>query len=211
MRTREEVLRFGLSFADTYQDAPFHDENWQLVRVKGSRKAFLWTYERGGFINLNVKVAPELRELWRDAYDAVIPGWHQNKEHWNTVILDGSIPDEDVKAMIAHSYDLVTDSPAKRIYEAVKKIPKGKVATYGQVAELAGDKKMARAVGNALHKNPDPLHIPCYRVVNAKGELAGEFAFGGAGAQAKLLEADGIKVVAGKVDLSKYGIKIELH
>lgn len=211
MRTKEEVIRFGLSFADTYQDAPFHDDNWQLVRVKGSRKAFLWTYERGGFINLNVKVAPELRELWRDAYDAVIPGWHQNKEHWNTVILDGSIPDEDVKAMIAHSYDLVTDSPAKRIYEAVKKIPKGKVATYGQVAELAGDKKMARAVGNALHKNPDPLHIPCYRVVNAKGELAGEFAFGGAGAQAKLLEADGIKVVAGKVDLSKYGIKIELH
>ena len=208
MRTREEVLRFGLSFADTYQDAPFHDDNWQLVRVKGSRKAFLWTYERGGFINLNVKVAPELRELWRDAYDAVIPGWHQNKEHWNTVILDGSIPDEDVKAMIAHSYDLVTDSPAKRIYEAVKKIPKGKVATYGQVAELAGDKKMARAVGNALHKNPDPLHIPCYRVVNAKGELAGEFAFGGAGAQAKLLEAEGIRVVDGKVDLDIYGIKI---
>lgn len=208
MRTREEVLRFGLSFADTYQDAPFHDDNWQLVRVKGSRKAFLWTYERGGFINLNVKVAPELRELWRDAYDAVIPGWHQNKEHWNTVILDGSIPDEDVKAMIAHSYDLVTDSPAKRIYEAVKKIPKGKVATYGQVAELAGDKKMARAVGNALHKNPDPLHIPCYRVVNAKGELAGEFAFGGAGAQAKLLEADGIKVVDGKVDLKKYGVRL---
>lgn len=206
MRTREEVLRFGLSFADTYQDAPFHDDNWQLVRVKGSRKAFLWTYERGGFINLNVKVAPELRELWRDAYDAVIPGWHQNKEHWNTVILDGSIPDEDVKAMIAHSYDLVTDSPAKRIYEAVKKIPKGKVATYGQVAEFAGDKKMARAVGNALHKNPDPLHIPCYRVVNAKGELAGEFAFGGAGAQAKLLEADGVKVVDGKVDLKQYGI-----
>lgn len=208
MRTREEVLRFGLSFADTYQDAPFHDDNWQLVRVKGSRKAFLWTYERGGFINLNVKVAPELRELWRDAYDAVIPGWHQNKEHWNTVILDGSIPDEEVKAMIAHSYDLVTDSPAKRIYEAVKKIPKGKVATYGQVAELAGDKKMARAVGNALHKNPDPLHIPCYRVVNAKGELAGEFAFGGAGAQAKLLEADGIKVVDGKVDLKKYGVRL---
>ncbi len=71
------------------------------------------------------------------------------------------------------SYDLVSDSPTKRIYEAVKKIPRGQVATYGQIAELAGDKKMARAVGNALHKNPDPLHIPCYRVVNSKGELAG--------------------------------------
>ena len=51
--------------------------------------------------------------------------------------------------MIAESYDLVTDSPTRRIYEAVKKIPRGKVATYGQVAEMAGNKKMARAVGNA--------------------------------------------------------------
>jgi O-6-methylguanine DNA methyltransferase len=80
------------------------------------------------------------------------------------------------------------------------------VATYGQVAELAGDKKMARAVGNALHKNPDPDSIPCYRVVNAKGELAGAFAFGGPDAQAKLLEADGIEVIGGKVDLKKYGL-----
>ena len=108
--------------------------------------------------------------------------------------------------MIAESYDLVTDSPSKRIYEAVKKIPAGHVATYGQVAALAGDKRMARAVGNALHKNPDPDNIPCFRVVNAKGELAGEFAFGGAGAQAKLLEAEGIEVINGKVDLKKYGI-----
>lgn len=104
------------------------------------------------------------------------------------------------------SYRLITDSPSKRIYEAVKKIPRGKVATYGQVAEMAGDKKMARAVGNALHRNPDPENIPCYRVVNAKGELAAEFAFGGAGAQARLLEADGIEVVNGKVDLEKYGM-----
>jgi hypothetical protein len=56
MRTREEALSYGLSFPDTYQDAPFHDENWQLVRYKGNKKAFLWTYERDGFINLNVKV-----------------------------------------------------------------------------------------------------------------------------------------------------------
>lgn len=66
--------------------------------------------------------------------------------------------------MIAESYDLVTASPTKRIYEAVQKIPKGTVATYGQIAELAGDKKMARAVGNALHKNPDPGKnsvLPC--------------------------------------------------
>ena len=206
METREEALAYGLSFPGTYQEAPFHDPNWQLVRVKGSKKAFLWTYERDGLINLNVKANPEWRDFWRATYASVVPGYHQNKEHWNTIILDGSIPDEGIRRMIAESYDLVTDSPSKRIYEAVKKIPTGHVATYGQVAELAGDKKMARAVGNALHKNPDPDNIPCFRVVNAKGELAGEFAFGGAGAQAKLLEAEGIEVINGKVDLKKYGI-----
>ena len=208
MQTREEVLSFALSFPDTYQDAPFHDDNWQLVRVKGSRKAFVWTYERNGYMNLNVKVDPEWRDYWRDAFESVLPGWHQNREHWNTIILDGSVPDDAVREMIAESYRLVTDSPSKRIYEAVKKIPRGKVATYGQVAELAGDKKMARAVGNALHRNPDPEHIPCYRVVNAKGELAGAFAFGGANVQEQLLAADGILVVDNKVDLAKYGMKL---
>lgn len=208
MRTREEALVFALSFPDTYQDAPFRDDNWQLVRVKGSKKAFLWTYERNGYMNLNVKVDPEWRDYWRDAFASVVPGWHQNREHWNTIILDGSVPDDAVREMIAESYRLVTDSPSKRIYEAVKKIPRGKVATYGQVAELAGDKKMARAVGNALHRNPDPEHIPCYRVVNAKGELAGAFAFGGANVQEQLLAADGILVVDGRVDLEKYGMKL---
>lgn len=206
MYTREEALSYGLSFPDTYQEAPFHDQNWQLVRVKGSKKAFLWTYEMDGYIHLNVKVNPEWRDFWRSTFVSVIPAYHQNKEHWNTVILDGTIPDADVKRMIAESYDLVTDSPSKRIYEAVKKIPRGRVATYGQVAELAGDKKMARAVGNALHHNPDPDTIPCYRVVNAKGELSGAFAFGGIHSQEALLRADGIEVVDGRVDLTKYGI-----
>lgn len=204
MTTREDAIAYGLTFPESYLEAPFHDQNWQLVRVKGSKKAFLWTYEKDGFIHLNVKVSPKNRDFWRYAYPSVIPGWHQNKDHWNTIILDGSIPKKDIEQMIGESYDLVTDSPSRRIYEAVQKIPKGKVATYGMVAEMAGDKKMARAVGNALHHNPDPEHIPCYRVVNAKGELSDEFAFGGSGAQAKLLMEDGIEVVDGKVDLKRY-------
>lgn len=205
MTTREEALEYGLSFPGTYQDAPFRDDNWQLVRVKGSKKAFLWIYEREGKINLNVKADPEWRDFWRSAYEAVIPGWHQNKEHWNTIILDGSIPEKDIRRMIKESYDLVTDSPSKRIYEAVKRIPKGKVASYSQVAAMAGNPRMCRAVGNALHHNPDPEHIPCYRVVNAKGELSGAFAFGGVDEQERRLAADGIPVINGKVDLEKYG------
>ncbi len=205
--TREQALKYGLSFADTYIDTPFHDPNWQLVRYKANKKAFLWTYERDGYINLNVKVDPEKAFFWRDIHKSVIPGYHQNKEHWNTIILDGTIPDKDIKMMIAESYDLIADSPTKRIYEAVKKIPKGCVATYADVAEEAGDRKMARAVGNALHKNPDPLTIPCHRVVNAKGELAGEYVFGGAWKQGERLMEEGVEVKEGRVDLKKFGWK----
>ncbi len=208
MKTREEALTYGMSFPDTYQEAPFHDPNWQLVRVKKSKKAFLWTYEKDGYININLKVDAEWRDLWRKTYKAVLPAYHQNKEHWNTVVLDGSIPDDVIKRMIAESYDLVTDSPTKRIYEAVKKIPKGRVATYADVAEMAGDRKMARAVGNALHKNPDPSTIPCHRVVNSKGELAGEYAFGGAWKQAQILESEGVEITEGKVNLKKYRITL---
>lgn len=207
MTTREEAIAYGLTFSDAYMEMPFKDTNWQLIRVKESKKAFLWVYEREGYINLNVKVSPEWRDFWRKAFKSVIAGWHQNKEHWNTIILDGSIPEKDIKTMIAESYALITDSPTKRIYKAVKKIPKGKVATYAQIAEMAGDRKMARAVGNALHKNPDPEAIPCFRVVNSKGECSGSFAFGGLDEQAKRLREDGIEVVNNKVDLEKYGMK----
>jgi len=194
MKTRQQAITYGLTFPHTYVESPFKDPNWELVRVKGSKKAFLWVYEKDGYINLNIKVDPEWREFWREAYDAV------------TIILDGTIPEKDIKKMIKESYDIITDSPTKRIYEAVKQIPKGHVATYGQVAAMAGNPKMSRAVGNALHKNPDPENIPCFRVVNAKGELAEAFAFGGEGKQAKLLEEDGVVVVDGKVDLDVYGM-----
>ncbi|MBR3436122.1 MAG: methylated-DNA--[Lachnospiraceae bacterium] len=204
MKTREDALQYGLSFPDTYQDAPFHDPNWQLVRHKGTKKAFLWTYEKDGLIHLNVKAEPEKAWFWRDIYASVLPGYHQNKDHWITIVLDGTVPEQDIRMMIAESYDLVSDSPTKRIYEAVRQIPKGHVATYAQIAEAAGEPKMARAVGNALHKNPDPEHIPCFRVVNAKGELSGAFAFGGPDVQAERLRADGVEVNQNRVDLEKY-------
>ena len=83
-------------------------------------------------------------------------------------------------------------------------IPRGYVATYADIGELAGDRKLARAVGNALHRNPDPENVPCFRVVNSKGELSDNFAFGGSEAQARLLEAEGVEVINGVVDLKKY-------
>ena len=114
MKTRQEALDYGLSFPNTYQEAPFHDPNWQLIRVKDSKKVFLWTYERNGFINLNVKVSPAWRDFWRDAFPSVIPGWHQNKDNWNTIILDGTVPVEDIIPLHDMSYELTLRLPKKR-------------------------------------------------------------------------------------------------
>lgn len=94
----------------------------------------------------------------------------------------------------------------EKIYEVVKTIPKGRVATYGQVAALAGNPRLARVVGFALHNNPDTSAIPCHRVVNREGKVAKSFAFGG-DIQRQLLEAEGIVFEAdGTVDLSRYRI-----
>lgn len=93
----------------------------------------------------------------------------------------------------------------ERVYEAVCHIPKGKVATYGQIALLAGNPKASRVVGYALHVNPRPGEIPCHRVVNRLGGLAPAFAFGGSNAQQLLLEGEGVAVEDGKVSLKQYG------
>ncbi len=93
----------------------------------------------------------------------------------------------------------------ERIYEQVKRIPRGKVATYGQIALYAGNPRWARVVGYALHSNPDPDSIPCYRVVNREGRVSRAFAFGGENMQIIMLRGDGIEVSDdGIVNLDKY-------
>ena len=83
-------------------------------------------------------------------------------------------------------------SLADKVYEFVKSIPRGKVATYGQIALHLGNRNFARVVGNILHGNPDPEHTPCHRVVNAQGRLSRSYAFGGIDAQRRLLESEGV-------------------
>lgn len=93
----------------------------------------------------------------------------------------------------------------ENVYEAVQLIPRGKVATYGQIARMIGAPRSSRAVGYALHANPRPGVIPCHRVVNREGRLAPAFAFGGPEIQARLLESEGVRVSADfVVDLGKY-------
>lgn len=92
----------------------------------------------------------------------------------------------------------------RKVFDYLLTIPKGKVVTYKQVAAAVGNPGLARVVGNILHENPDGDKYPCYKVVNFKGGLAPNFVFGGADEQAKRLEAEGIEVTDGKVDLKKY-------
>ena len=95
---------------------------------------------------------------------------------------------------------------AQKIYAAVKLIPHGKVATYSQVAALAGICNLRRYVGNVLHQNPEPGVIPCHRVVNAKGFCSGSFAFGGPSVQQEKLEAEGVAFTDGHVDMTRFCI-----
>lgn len=92
---------------------------------------------------------------------------------------------------------------AQKVYDYLRTIPKGKVVTYGQIAEHLGNKNMCRAVGNILHANPLPDYYPCYKVVNTQGKLAQNFGLG-IEEQKRRLEKDGIKVEDYSVDLEIY-------
>lgn len=90
------------------------------------------------------------------------------------------------------------------IYAIVKKIPKGKVCSYGEIARAAGNPRWSRVVGYALHVNPEPGVIPCHRVVTKDGHLSPAFAFGGLNVQQGLLEEEGVDVRDGQVDMERY-------
>lgn len=94
----------------------------------------------------------------------------------------------------------------QKVYGLLRRIPRGKVITYGELAKMLGNKKWSRAVGNALHENSDGDKYPCYKVVNSRGELSQAYAFGGPQEQKRRLEKDGIIVKNGKVDLKRFGV-----
>jgi len=99
----------------------------------------------------------------------------------------------------------------EEVYEVVKKIPIGKVLTYGDIARIMGQPRKSKIVGWALHSNPYRGIVPCHRVVNRKGELSGGFAFGGFEAQKKMLEDEGIIFdELGIINLQKYLWKLDI-
>ena len=95
----------------------------------------------------------------------------------------------------------------EKVYEAVKLIPEGSVATYGQVARAVGNPRLSRVVGYALHVNPRPGVIPCHRVVKRDGEVSSAFAFGGSNQQVKLLREEGVEFLDDThVDMARFRV-----
>lgn len=106
MKTRKEVINYCLTLQNVYEDYPFSDVNWTCMRHHENQKIFAWIFERQANIWVNVKGTRGWLAFFREKYESVVPGYHLNKDHWNSIILDGSVTQDDIKAMIQESYDL---------------------------------------------------------------------------------------------------------
>lgn len=114
MTSREQVIQYCLTFLDVFEDYPFRDPGWTCMRNRRTNRIFAWIYERQGHIWVNVKCDPQWRDFWRNTYTSVLPGYHMNKEHWNSIILDGTVPEKEIQRMIAESYDLCNKIKIRR-------------------------------------------------------------------------------------------------
>lgn len=104
--TREELFSFCLSLPDTVSDMPFTDDDSVVCRHVKSRKWFVLYYTREGKEYINLKQDPELSRVLRKSFRDLTPAWHMNKTHWNTILLQGDVPDEEIKNQITDSFDL---------------------------------------------------------------------------------------------------------
>lgn len=104
MTSRKEIIDFCLTFEGGYEDYPFDDFNWTVMRRRDTKRGFAWIFEHQGKLWLNLKCDPDWAEFFRSTYKSVIPAYHMNKKHWNSVILDGTVPDAEIRNMIKESY-----------------------------------------------------------------------------------------------------------
>lgn len=114
MNTKRDLITYCLTYKNAYKDNPFRDHEWTVIRHRENKKVFAWIYCRNGELCINLKCAPEWTEFWRNAYPGVLPGYHLNKKYWNTVVMNGTVPEEEVKRMIGESYDLTREEHKKK-------------------------------------------------------------------------------------------------
>ena len=114
MQTKQEAITYCLSFEQVYEDYPFHDSNWCVMRHKGSKKTFALIYNKDGHVWINVKCDPQWRDFWRSTFSSVVPAYHMNKSSWITAALDGSVPAETIELLLDVSYELTKPKPRRK-------------------------------------------------------------------------------------------------
>ncbi len=112
--TREEAVAICLQFPFAYVDYPFDDTNWTVLRHQENKKIFAAIFEREGHIWINVKADPMWGDLWRRTWPSVLPAYHMNKQHWVSIILDGGVPDDEIRRLIGDSFQLTAPAQGKR-------------------------------------------------------------------------------------------------
>lgn len=105
--THKEVEEYLLSMPNAWLDYPFGEE---VAVYKVGDKMFALVAEQSEPVRISLKCDPELSKVLRERYESVMPGYHLNKKHWNTILLTGQLSWEEVKDLIRHSYDLVAGS-----------------------------------------------------------------------------------------------------
>ena len=112
MTTREEAISLCMELPGVYEDYPF-DDNWAVMRHQTNRKMFAAIYDREGRVWINVKAEPNWADFWKTVYPAVVPAYHMNKLHWVSIILDGSMSNEDIRRLVQDSYLLTAPKHRK--------------------------------------------------------------------------------------------------
>ena len=109
--TRQELIEYCLTFPAAYEDYPFDNiadaGAWTVMRHRGNKKSFALIYERNEKLCVNLKCEPHEADFLRQIYVDLTPGYHMNREHWNTVVLGGDVPDEALMRMVERSYELI--------------------------------------------------------------------------------------------------------
>ena len=117
--TRREAIDACMTFPGVYEAYPFDDANWTVMRHGSNHRVFAMIYEHLGGLWMNVKAEPLAVRLWQQIFPAVVPAYHMNKDHWVSIVLDGSMKDEEIMRLIADSYHLTMPK------QGTKKAPKG--------------------------------------------------------------------------------------
>ena len=119
MRTVREAIDTCLTLPDSYEDYPFGLDSWAVIRRHSNKKMFASVYEREGRTWINVKAEPNWGDFWKTVYPAVVPAYHMNKLHWNSVKPDGQVPDDLLRGLLDKSYDLIFAGLTKKLQREI--------------------------------------------------------------------------------------------